>query len=122
VSNLANIVGGVVALTVINRLLDRTDKVAPTPTPTPAPIIPTIGPAGPSVEDYKLIRESFTQGQNQGSGLTFSPITIKTLETFDPNKKVTVGPSGTMEQALIQRDAIKQGNIKKFGSDLYFGI
>ena len=120
-SNIANIVGGVIALAAINRLLDTKPTVV-TPTPAPAPVIPTIGPAGPSVEDYKLIRESFGPGLNQGSGLTFSPITIKTLETFDPTKKVTVEPSGTMKQALIQVDAIKQGNIKKFGSGLYFGI
>ena len=103
-----------VGLAIVIRFAEQTSK--DTPTPAPAPVIPTIGPAGPSIEDYKLIPESFTQGQNQGSGLTFSPITIETLESFDPTKKVTVGPSGSMEQAKMQSDAIKQGKIKKFGT------
>ena len=117
-SNLGNVVGAVVGFAVIRRILN-TQPTAVTPTPAPAPVIPTIGPAGPSVKDYKLIPESFTQGQNQGSGLTFSPITIKTLETFDPTKKVTIP---TYDPGVPVAKPIKEGKIKKFGSGINFGI
>ena len=91
----------------------------PTPKPLVPPVIPTTGPAGPSIKDFKIIPESFTQGQNQGSGLTFSPITIKTLESFDPTKKVTVPK---YDPTLPIAKPIKEGKIKKFGTGFNFGI
>ena len=92
--------------------------------PAPKDIIPkqegfTLGPAGPAITDFKIIPESFTQGQNQGSGLTFSPITIKTLESFDPTKKVTVPK---YDPTLPIAKPIKEGKIKKFGTGFNFGI
>ena len=86
--------------------------------PAPKDIIPkqegfTLGPAGPAITDFKIIPESFTAGQNQGSGLTFSPITIKALESFDPTKKVTVP---TYDPGLPVAQPIAQGKVKKFGT------
>ena len=85
----------------------------PTPKPLISPVIPTTGPAGPAIKDFKIIPESFTPGQNQGSGLTFSPITIKALESFDPTKKVTVP---TYDPGLPVAQPIAQGKVKKFGT------
>ena len=75
----------------IVRSVTKRIEEQPTVTP-PKPVIPTTGPAGPSIEDFKLIPESFTAGQNQGSGITFSPITLDTLDSLDPTKKAEVKP------------------------------
>ena len=75
----------------IVRSITKRIEEEPVVTP-PEPVIPTTGPAGPSIEDFKLIPESFTAGQNQGSGLTFSPITLDTLDSFDPTKKADIKP------------------------------
>ena len=78
-----------VGLFIVKQLTDRIDKEPVEPI---KPVIPTTGPAGPDIKDFKLIPESFTEGQNQGSGLTFSPITIDTLDSFDPTRQAEIRP------------------------------
>ena len=112
-NTLLNLLAVPVGLLIVKRFAERVDKE---PVAKPADIIPkgfTLGPAGPSIKDFKIIPESFTPGQNQGSGLTFSPITIKTLESFDPTKKVTVP---TYDPGLPVAQPIAQGKVKKFGT------
>ena len=85
-SNIANVVGAVIGLAAINRLLDRTDKVAPTVAPTVAPVAPVVkpvkplikeglvtGPAGPSISDFDLLKGAIT-------------ITPKQLEAYEKEK------------------------------------
>ena len=78
-----------VGLFIVKQITDRIDKE---PVEEIKPVIPTTGPAGPDIKDFNIIPESFTKGQNQGSGLTFSPITIDTLEDFDPSKLAEIRP------------------------------
>jgi len=100
-----------VGFAIVRSITKRVEE-QPTVTP-PEPVIPTTGPAGPSIEDFKLIPESFTAGQNQGSGLTFSPITLDTLDSFDPTRKAEVRP---YDPGVPVAQPIAQGKIKKFGT------
>jgi len=119
VSNIPSIIGGLIALAAVNRLLDtKPTVVTPLIPPTTPPVTPVV-PVTPVIPT-PVIKPSFDIKPILPEGAF--KITQQQLAAYDPTKKVTVGPSGTMEQALIQVDAIKQGNIKKFGSDLYFGI
>jgi len=75
VNNLSSIVGGVVALALVNRLLDRKDTTTPTPS---KPLIKTgfvTGPAAGS-QDFTLIKP-------------MTQITPKQLEAFTPDRPVT---------------------------------
>jgi hypothetical protein len=99
-----------VGFAIVRSLTKRIEKEPITPL---EPVIPTTGPAGPSVEDFKLIPESFTEGQSQGSGLTFSPITTETLDSFDPTRKAEVRP---YDPGALVAQPIAQGKIKKFGT------
>jgi len=91
-SNISGIVGGVVALALVNRLLDRKDTTAPTtikpliPVTQPTPVTPTplIKPVMPTQQE--ITRERFT------------------------------APSGTPEQAALLQQAYTQGRIKPFGT------
>ena len=83
-SNISGIVGGVVALALVNRLLDRKDTTAPTalipPTAPPVmpvtPLIPT-PVVKPSFDIAPIIPESAFK------------ITPKQLEAFTPDRPVT---------------------------------
>ena len=91
-SKLGDLLAIPVGLFIVKQITDRIDKQEATKPTFKEPVIPTTGPAGPDVKDFKLIPESFTAGQNQGSGLTFSPITKKTLASFDPGRKAEIKP------------------------------
>ena len=76
-SNIPNIIGGVIALAAINRLLD-TKPTAVTPTTAPKPLIKqgfVTGPAAGS-QDFTLIKP-------------MTQITPKQLEAFTPDRPVT---------------------------------
>ena len=105
-----------IGLFVVKQITDRIDKEPAEPI---KPVIPTTGPAGPDIKDFNIIPESFTKGQNQGSGLTFNPITIKTLDSFDPTKQAEIRP---YNPGALVAQPIRQGETKKFGSDKNFGI
>ena len=75
-SNISGIVGGVVALALVNRLLDRKDTTAPTAAPKP------------------LIKEGFVTGPAAGNQdftliKPITQITPKQLEAFTPDRPVT---------------------------------
>ena len=111
-SNIPNIIGGVIALAAINRLLD-TKPTAVTPTTAPKPLIKqgfVTGPAAGS-QDFTLIKPmtQITPTQLQA----FRP---QTPEQAALTRERITAPSGTMEQARMQSDAIVQGKIKKFGT------
>ena len=109
-SNIANIVGGLVALAAVNRLLDRTDKVAPTTAPKP------------------LIKQGFVTGPAAGSQdftLIKPMVQIKPeqLAAFKPQtpaqQKLTreriMAPSGTPEQAALIAQAYRPGKVTPLG-------
>ena len=111
-SNIPNIIGGVIALAAINRLLD-TKPTGVTPTTAPKPLIKqgfVTGPAAGS-QDFTLIKPmtQITPTQLQA----FRP---QTPEQAALTRERITAPSGTMEQARMQSDAIVQGKIKKFGT------
>ena len=111
-SNIPNIIGGVIALAAINRLLD-TKPTGVTPTTAPKPLIKqgfVTGPAAGS-QDFTLIKPmtQITPTQLQA----FKP---QTPEQAALTRERITAPSGTMEQARMQSDAIVQGKIKKFGT------
>ena len=111
-SNIPNIIGGVIALAAINRLLN-TKPTAVTPTTAPKPLIKqgfVTGPAAGS-QDFTLIKPmtQITPTQLQA----FRP---QTPEQAALTRERITAPSGTMEQARMQSDAIVQGKIKKFGT------
>ena len=87
-SNIPTVIGGVVALAVINRLVDRTPVTAPKPLipvtkPTPVTPTPLIKPIMPTQE--QITRERIT------------------------------APSGTPEQAALIAQAYRQGKIIPLG-------
>ena len=106
-SNIPNIIGGVIALAAINRLLD-TKPTGVTPTTAPKPLIKqgfVTGPAAGS-QDFTLIKPmtQITPTQLQA----FKP---QTPEQAALTRERITAPSGTMEQARMQSDAIIQGKI-----------
>ena len=111
-SNIPNIIGGVIALAAINRLLD-TKPTAVTPTTAPKPLIKQGFVTGPAAgnQDFTLIKPmtQITPTQLQA----FRP---QTPEQAALTRERITAPSGTMEQAKMQSDAIVQGKIKKFGT------
>ena len=98
-SNIANIVGGVIALAAINRLLDRTNKVAPAAAPKP------------------LIKQGFVTGPAAGSQdftliKPMTQITPKQLEAFTPDRPVTrpvYDPKAMVAQPIAQGKVIPLG-------------
>jgi hypothetical protein len=111
VNNLSSIVGGVVALALVNRLLDRKDTTTPTPS---KPLIKTgfvTGPAAGS-QDFTLIKPmtQITPTQLQA----FKP---QTPEQAALTRERITAPSGTPEQArmLIESGAIRQGKVIPLG-------
>ena len=111
-SNIPNIIGGVIALAAINRLLD-TKPTGVTPTTAPKPLIKQGFVTGPAAgnQDFTLIKPmtQITPTQLQA----FRP---QTPEQAALTRERITAPSGTMEQAKMQSDAIVQGKIKKFGT------
>tara|TARA_Y100001973_G_scaffold97285_1_gene153140 strand:+ start:674 stop:1069 length:396 start_codon:yes stop_codon:yes gene_type:complete len=110
VSNLANVVGAVIALAAINRLLDRNDKVAPTQ--APKPLIKqgfVTGPAAGS-QDFTLIKPmvQITPAQLQA----FKPQT-PAQQAFT-RERITA-PSGTPEQAALIAQAYRPGKVTPLG-------
>ena len=109
-SNIANIVGGVIALAAINKLLDRTNKVAPATAPKP------------------LIKQGFVTGPAAGSQdfTLIKPMTQITPEQIAAYKPQTpeqaaltreriTAPSGTPEQAALISQAYRQGKVIPLG-------
>ena len=98
-SNIANIVGGVIALAAINRLLD-TKPTAVTPTPA-KPLIKqgfVTGPAAGS-QDFTLIKP-------------MTQITPKQLEAFTPDRPVTrpvYDPKAMIAQPIAKGKVIPLG-------------
>ena len=112
-SNLSSIVGGVVALTLVNRLLSL-DRGATTPTQAPKPLIKQGFVTGPAAgnQDFTLIKPmvQITPAQLQA----FRPQT-PAQQAFT-RERITA-PSGTPEQAkmLIESGAIRQGKVTPLG-------
>ena len=109
-SNIANIVGGLVALAAINRLLD-TKPTAVTPTPA-KPLIKTgfvTGPAAGS-QDFTLIKPmtQITPAQLQA----FKP---QTPEQAALTRERVTAPSGTPEQAALIAQAYRPGKVIPLG-------
>jgi hypothetical protein len=98
VSNLSSIVGGVVALALVNRLLDRKDTITPTPS---KPLIKqgfVTGPAAGS-QDFTLIKP-------------MTQITPKQLEAFTPDRPVTrpvYDPKAMVAQPIAKGKIIPLG-------------
>ena len=99
-SNLSSIVGGVVALTLVNRLLSL-DRGATTPTQAPKPLIKqgfVTGPAASS-QDFTLIKP-------------MTQITPKQLEAFTPDRPVTrpvYDPKAMIAQPIAKGKVIPLG-------------
>ena len=109
-SNIANIVGGVIALAAINRLLD-TKPTAVTPTPA-KPLIKqgfVTGPAAGS-QDFTLIKPmtQITPAQLQA----FKP---QTPEQAALTRERVTAPSGTPEQAALIAQAYRPGKVIPLG-------
>ena len=109
-SNIANIVGGVIALTLVNRLLDRTDTAAPAA--APKPLIKqgfVTGPAAGS-QDFTLIKPmtQITPAQLQA----FKP---QTPEQAALTRERVTAPSGTPEQAALIAQAYRPGKVIPLG-------
>ena len=110
-SNIANIVGAVIGLAAINRLLDRTDKVAPAA--APKPLIKqgfVTGPAAGS-QDFTLIKPMVQIKPEQLAA--YKP---QTPEQQKLTRERIMAPSGTPEQAALISQAYRQGKIVKFGT------
>ena len=110
-SNLANVVGGVIALAAINRLLDRNDKTLPST--APKPLIKqgfVTGPAAGS-QDFTLIKPMVQIKPEQLAA--YKP---QTPEQQRITQERVTTPSGAPEQAALISQAITQGKIKKFGT------
>ena len=98
-SNIANIVGGVVALALVNRLLDRKDTTAPAAAPKP------------------LIKQGFVTGPAAGSQdftliKPMTQITPKQLEAFTPDRQVTrpvYDPKAIIAQPIAKGKVIPLG-------------
>ena len=109
-SNILNIVGGVIALAAVNRLLD-TKPTAVTFTPA-KPLIKTgfvTGPAAGS-QDFTLIKPmtQITPTQLQA----FRP---QTPEQAALTRERITAPSGTPEQAALISKAYTQGKVIPLG-------
>ena len=110
-SNLSSIVGGVVALTLVNRLLSL-DRGATTPTQTPKPLIKTgfvTGPAAGS-QDFTLIKPLVQITPEQIAA--YKP---QTPEQAALTRERIMAPSGTPEQAALISQAYRQGKVTPLG-------
>tara|TARA_R100000654_G_scaffold1976_2_gene7190 strand:+ start:377 stop:763 length:387 start_codon:yes stop_codon:yes gene_type:complete len=111
VSNLSSIVGGVVALTLVNRLLSL-DRGATTPTQAPKPLIKQGFVTGPAAgnQDFTLIKPmvQITPAQLQA----FRP---QTPEQAALTRERITAPSGTPEQAALISKAYTQGKVTPLG-------
>ena len=109
-SNLANVVGAVIGLAAINRLLDRTDKVAPAT--APKPLIKqgfVTGPAAGS-QDFTLIKPMVQITPEQIAA--YKPQTPK--QTALTRERIMT-PSGTPEQAALIAQTYRQGKVTPLG-------
>ena len=110
-SNIANIVGGVIALAAINRLLD-TKPTGVTPTTAPKPLIKQGFVTGPAAgnQDFTLIKP-------------MTQITTTQLQAFKPQtpeqaaltRERVTAPSGTPEQAALIAQAYRPGKVIPLG-------
>tara|TARA_Y100000592_G_scaffold87836_1_gene142898 strand:- start:1492 stop:1881 length:390 start_codon:yes stop_codon:yes gene_type:complete len=110
VSNIANVVGAVIGLAAINRILDRTNKVAPTA--APKPLIKqgfVTGPAAGS-QDFSLIKPmvQITPGQ-------LAAFTPQTPAQQKLTRERIMAPSGTPEQAALIAQAYRPGKVTPLG-------
>ena len=109
-SNIANIVGGVIALAAINKLLDRTDKV--TPAAAPKPLIKqgfVTGPAAGS-QDFTLIKPMV-----QITPAQIAAYKPQTPEQAALTRERVTAPSGTPEQAALIAQAYRPGKVTPLG-------
>tara|TARA_Y100000401_G_scaffold65035_1_gene51795 strand:- start:321 stop:704 length:384 start_codon:yes stop_codon:yes gene_type:complete len=110
VSNIPNIIGGVIALAAINKLLDRADAAAPAT--APKPLIKegfVTGPAAGS-QDFTLIKPMIQITPEQLAGYT-----PQTPEQAALTRERFTAPSGTPEQAKLLVDAITPGKVTPLG-------
>ena len=110
-SNIPSIIGGLIALTAVNRLLDTKPTVV-TPTAAPKPLIKqgfVTGPAAGS-QDFTLIKPmvQITPTQLQA----FRP---QTPEQAALTRERITAPSGTPEQAALISKAYTQGKVTPLG-------
>ena len=109
-SNLANVVGAVIGLTVINRLLDRNDTMTPA---TPAkPLIKTGFVTGPAAgnQNFDLIKPAMQITPTQLQA--FKP---QTPEQAALTRERVTAPSGTPEQAALIAQAYRPGKVTPLG-------
>ena len=108
-SNLANVVGAVIGLAAINRLLDRTDKVAPAA--APKPLIKQGFVTGPAagVQDFTLIKPMVQLTPEQVA----APIPTAEQQAF--TRERLMAPSGTPEQAALIAQAYRPGKVTPLG-------
>ena len=109
-SNIANIVSGVIALAAINKLLDRTNKVAPAT--APKPLIKQGFVTGPAAgnQNFDLIKPAMQITPTQLQA--FKP---QTPEQAALTRERVTAPSGTPEQAALISQAIRQGKVLQLG-------
>jgi hypothetical protein len=110
VSNIANIVGAVIGLAAINKLLDRTDKIAPAA--APKPLIKqgfVTGPAAGS-QDFTLIKPMVQIKPEQLAA--YKP---QTPEQQRLTRERIMAPSGTPEQAALIAQAYRPGKVIPLG-------
>ena len=109
-SNIANVVGGVIALAAINKLLDCTNAAAPAV--TPKPLIKTGFVTGPAAgnQNFDLIKPAMQITPTQLQA--FKP---QTPEQAALTRERVTAPSGTPEQAALISQAIRQGKVLQLG-------
>lgn len=108
-SNIANVVGAVIGLAAINKLLDRTDKVAPAA--APKPLIKQGFVTGPAagVQDFTLIKPMVKLTPEQIA----APIPTAEQQAF--TRERLMAPSGTPEQAALIAQAYRPGKVVPLG-------
>ena len=109
-SNIANVVGGVIALAAINKLLDRTDAAASAV--TPKPLIKTGFVTGPAAgnQNFDLIKPAMQITPTQLQA--FKP---QTPEQAALTRERVTAPSGTPEQAALIAQAYRPGKVIPLG-------
>ena len=109
-SNLANVVGGVIALAAINKLLNRHDDKT-MPGQPPKPLIKTGFVTGPAagVQDFTLIKPMVQLTPKQIA----APIPTAEQQAF--TRERLMAPSGTPEQAALLQKAYRPGKVIPLG-------
>ena len=109
-SNLTNVVGGVIALAAINKLLNRHDDKTMLGQP-PKPLIKTGFVTGPAagVQDFTLIKPMVQLTPEQIA----APIPTAEQQAF--TRERLMAPSGTPEQAALLQKAYRPGKVIPLG-------